>query len=319
LQDYAYEKTILPAMWIPASKTLAGWVVLGVGAVAAALYFSRPEERNVPGTVASSAAQATPPEAAPPRDSLADLLANARRSPLPRKVAGDPFAGHVSAPATQVQVAPIPAKPVAPPFPFKYAGWFQEGRSPSKVYLSRGDTVFPIKAGDVLEGFRIDAVQGERIEVTYLASGEQSSLLLASLTGAADGATFADASGTAGLPPQSAAVKGSSSGGATASAPGASQAAALAGGVARAPAAAAAAPMTSRSAGLVSQAISVAENAPPSGSMPTGPAPAPAMQPGPVPSGAFPAASAPSGKLGVEPAASGKLGSEAAPSGKLGL
>ena len=298
-------------MWIPASKTLAGWAVIGVGAVTAAVYFDVPEQRNVPGPAATSPAQATSPVAAPPRDSLADLLANARRAPLPRKVAGDPFAGRAPAPATQVQAAPIPAKPVAPPFPFKYAGWFQEGRGPSKVYLSRGDTVFPIKAGDVLEGFRIDAVQGERIEVTYLASGEQSSLLLASLTGAAGGAMFAGASGTAGLPQQSAALQSSSSGGGATSAPGASPAAALAGGVARTPAAAVAtpAPTTSRGAGLIPQAVSVAESAPPSGSMPTGTAPA----------DAFPAASAPSGKLGVEPAASGKLGSDAVQRGKLGL
>ena len=298
-------------MWIPASKTLTGWAVIGVGAVAAAVHFSGPEQRDVPAPVASSPAQATPPEAAPPRGSLAELLANARRAPLPRKVAGDPFAGHASAPATQALVAPIPAKPVAPPFPFKYAGWFQEGRGPSKVYLSRGDTVFPIKAGDVLEGFRIDAVQGERIEVTYLASGEQSSLLLASLTGAAGGAMLAGASGTAGLPQQSAALQSSSSGGGATSAPGASPAAALAGGVARTPAAAVAAPapVTSRNAGLIPRAVSVAESAPPSGSMPTGTAPA----------DAFPAASAPSGKLGVEPAASGKLGSDAVQRGKLGL
>ena len=80
-------------MWIPASKTLTGWAVIGVGAVAAAVHFSGPEQRDVPAPVASSPAQATPPEAAPPRGSLADLLANARRAPLPRKVAGDPFAG----------------------------------------------------------------------------------------------------------------------------------------------------------------------------------------------------------------------------------
>src|SRR2546429_357270 len=184
-------------MWIPASKTLAGWAVIGVGAVAAAVHFSGPEQRDVPAPVASAPAQATPPEAAPPRGSLADLLANARRAPLPPKVAGDPFAGHAaSAPAKQVQAAPIPAKPVTPPFPFKYAGWFQEGHGPSKVYLSRGDTVFPIKAGDVLEGFRIDAVQGEHIEVTYLARGEQSWLLLASLTGAAERAMVSRGSGT---------------------------------------------------------------------------------------------------------------------------
>jgi hypothetical protein len=138
-------------------------------------------------------------------------------------MAGDPFAGRAPAPApaTQVQAAPVPPKPVAPPFPFKYAGWLQEGRDPAKVYLSRGDAVFPVKPGDVLEGFRIDAVQNERIEVTYLASGEQSSLLLASLAGAAGNAMLAGASGPAGLPLQPAAAPSSSFGGWAASAPGA--------------------------------------------------------------------------------------------------
>jgi|SRR5437588_6434113 len=190
-------------MWIPTSKTLAGWAVIGVGAVAAAVNFSGSEERDIPAPAASPSAQGTPPVVAPPKDSLEDLLANARRTPLPRKMASDPFAGHAPAPATQVQAAPVPPKPVAPPFPFKYAGWSREGRSPAKVYLSRGDAVFPVKPGDVLEGFRIDAVQDERIEVTYLASGEQSSLALASLQ------------------QQAAAAPSSSSGGWAASAPGA--------------------------------------------------------------------------------------------------
>jgi len=172
-------------MWIPTSKTLAGWAVIGVGAVAAAVNFSGSEERDIPAPAASPSAQGTPPVVAPP------------------KMASDPFAGHAPAPATQVQAAPVPPKPVAPPFPFKYAGWSREGRSPAKVYLSRGDAVFPVKPGDVLEGFRIDAVQDERIEVTYLASGEQSSLALASLQ------------------QQAAAAPSSSSGGWAASAPGA--------------------------------------------------------------------------------------------------
>jgi hypothetical protein len=289
-------------MWIPASKTLAGWAVTGVSAVAAAAYFGVPEQRSVPEPVASSPAQATPPVVASPRGSLAELLANARRAPLPRKMAGDPFAGHASAPAMQAQAAPIPAKPVAPPFPFKYAGWLREGGGSAKVYFERGTAVFPIKVGDVLEGFRIDAIYDERVDVTFLPAGQQSSIMFASLTGSADAATaFAGTAGVAGMQPLPDATQGSSASAVAAVAP--PQAVALPGTVARAPSAAAAAPTTSRSAGLIPQAISVAENAPSSGSMPTGPS----------------AASAPRGRLGAEPAASGKLGSEAMPSGKLGL
>jgi hypothetical protein len=298
-------------MWIPASKTLAGWAVIGVS-VAAAAYFGVPEQRSVPGPVASSPAAATPPVAAPSRGSLAELLANAPRAPLPRKLAGDPFAGHASAPVTQVQAAPIPAKPVVPPFPFKYAGWLREGGGSAKIYLERGPTVFPIKVGDVLEGFRIDAIYDERIDVTFLAAGQQSSIMFASLTGGVDAATaFAGTAGVAGIQTslQPAATQGSSASAVAAAAP--PQAVAFPSGVARAPGpTAAAAPMTSRSAGLIPQAISAAQNAPSSGSMPTGPAPELASSAG----------STPGGRLGVEPAASGRLGSEAVRSGgKLGL
>src|SRR5256885_16003947 len=107
-------------MWIPASKTLTGWAVIGVGAVAAAVHFSGPEQRNVPGPVASSPAQATPPEAAPPRGSLAELLANARRAPLPRKVAGGPFPGRVPRPVPQAVCPPLPPQTLAPLCPLRH-------------------------------------------------------------------------------------------------------------------------------------------------------------------------------------------------------
>jgi hypothetical protein len=215
-------------------------------------------------------------------------------------VVSDPFAGHTPAPAPQGQVTPVAATPVVPPFPFKYAGWLQEGGGSVKIFLERGTTVFPIKAGDVPEGFRIDAIHDESIDVTFLAGGQQSSILFANLTGGADSA--AALAGTAGIgtqsSPQRDEVQPSRAGAVVAATP---QAFASAVGVVRPPAPAAAASTTPRSAALIPQAISVAENAPPSGSMPTGPAPAP------------------SGRLGAEPAASAKLGSEAVPRGKLGL
>lgn len=305
-------------MWIPASKTLAGWAVVGVGTVAAAVHFSGPEQRNVPGPVASSPAQATPAVVAPPKDSLMELLANARRAAPPLKMVSDLFAGHTPTPAPQGQAAPLQAKPVMPPFPFKYAGWLRESSGSVKIFLERGTTVFPIKVGDVLEGFRIDAIHDERIDLTFLAGSQQSSILFASLTGGADGATAL--AGMAGIGTQSSPQPAAAQlGGTSAVAATAPQGFGSAGGVIRSPALAAAASTASRNAALIPQAISVAENAPPSGSMPTGQASTVAMQVGPVPSGTFPAGSAPSGKLGVEPAASGKLGSEAVPSGKLGL
>jgi len=97
-------------------------------------------------------------------------------------MAGDPLRRPAPAPALRRKCSSTdPEKPVAPPFPFKYAGWFQEGRVPAKVYLSRGDAVSPISRGRA-RGFRIDAVQDERHRRDLSGERRQSSLPLASLS-----------------------------------------------------------------------------------------------------------------------------------------
>jgi hypothetical protein len=46
--------------------------------------------------------------------------------------------------------------------------------------FARGNDVFPVEAGDVLEGFRIDAVREGYIELTWVAHGEKQSMPLSS-------------------------------------------------------------------------------------------------------------------------------------------
>jgi hypothetical protein len=194
-----------------------------------------------------------------------------------------------------------------PPFPFKYAGWARNN-GVQQVFLERGSMVLSIKAGDVLEGFRIDAIGDDRLEVTYLAADQQSSLLFASLTGGGE-RTLPTAGSGAVASAALAATQFASAGPNAASTAGVfapSAGGMLLGG---APAAA--------SAGSVAS---------PSGSMPTGAgaagagaASALAMQIGPAPSGVFPLGATPSGRLGTDVSSTQQLGVETTNSSKLGL
>jgi hypothetical protein len=62
-----------------------------------------------------------------------------------------------------------------PPFPYKYAGWSKQGpRGKPTIYLSKGGELVDVDAGEVLDGaWKIHSVSEERIDVTFLASGEQ--------------------------------------------------------------------------------------------------------------------------------------------------
>ena len=286
-----------------ATKLIASGAV-AAGAVTAVVHFAASSERAAT-PAASSAAPPPSPAAAAPRGSLAELLANAMRAPLGREAPAEPFAHgpHAAAPSAP---APIAAR-TAPPFPFKYAGWLGEGAA-RKLLLERGSMVVPVKAGDVLEGFRIDALHDERMDVTFVASGQQLSLLYASLTTAS--ATAASAGGAPAGMEASLASPLPSAGSATAAT--STFSFSSAGGFLRGPGSA---PSSSASP---AQAISAATDTPAVGSMPTGAASAPMMQIGSVPSGIFPSGPTPRGRLGFEPGSSRQLGSDAPPNGKLG-
>ena len=64
---------------------------------------------------------------------------------------------------------PPPPPPSAPPLPYKLMGSFQEPGQKLVVYLSRGDKLYSVSAGDVLEGtYKIEGINAGQLELLYL-------------------------------------------------------------------------------------------------------------------------------------------------------
>jgi hypothetical protein len=62
-----------------------------------------------------------------------------------------------------------PPPPTAPPLPFTFLGQYQD--SPERVvfFLVKGDKIYTVSAGDVVEGtYRIEGASGGQLALTYL-------------------------------------------------------------------------------------------------------------------------------------------------------
>jgi len=61
-----------------------------------------------------------------------------------------------------------PPVPTAPPLPFSYLGRYEDAGKPI-IFLSRGDRVLSVTAGEVIEGtYRVDGISGSTLAMTYL-------------------------------------------------------------------------------------------------------------------------------------------------------
>ncbi|MDR3370141.1 hypothetical protein [Rhodoferax sp.] len=63
-----------------------------------------------------------------------------------------------------------PPVPVAPPIPFTFVGLIERGTSQPQAFLSKGDTLLVVAAGDVIDNntYRVDSLSAQQIVVTYL-------------------------------------------------------------------------------------------------------------------------------------------------------
>jgi hypothetical protein len=78
------------------------------------------------------------------------------------------------------QPAPVAAAPVAPPVPYRFAGKVRKG-SEEEVLISKGDAVFPVKAGDTLDGmYKVESISAERIDLVYLPLGTRDRIVVSS-------------------------------------------------------------------------------------------------------------------------------------------
>ncbi|QCB45685.1 hypothetical protein [Hydrogenophaga sp. PAMC20947] len=74
-------------------------------------------------------------------------------------------------PPVVVQRAPAPPPaPVAPPLPFTFVGLMESGGPRPQAFLSKGETLLIVGAGDVIENntYRVDSLGAEKIVITYL-------------------------------------------------------------------------------------------------------------------------------------------------------
>jgi hypothetical protein len=97
---------------------------------------------------------------------------------------GELFAAPPPPPAPVAKKAPpahvVAPAPVAPPVPYRFAGKVRKG-SEEEVLISKGDVVFPVKAGDTLDGvYKVEAISTERIDLVYLPLGTRDRIVVSS-------------------------------------------------------------------------------------------------------------------------------------------
>lgn len=274
--------------------------VVAVAAAAAALNFGGRSGET------ASAERASPakPEAA----SRNELIAEPRRQLL-GAARGDLFAAPPP-PRAPVTTAPAVApEPSVPQFPYRYGGWVNAGSGASHVFLKNGNALPGIKVSEMLDGaWRLDAVSGDRIQVSFVPGGEQLSMSLAGLMGdtSAQGVTSPDAVAAASRARANAPVRALPQ--PDAATQSAASTAPPVGGFVPAPASPVQQPGRRSVAAAAPGPATGATSSP--------------MQPGPAPSGTMPSSPAPTGRLGVDAPGSGSMPTgpaQAATGKKLGL
>ncbi len=88
------------------------------------------------------------------------------------RMGADPFdVEPPPAPAPAVATPQAPARPVAPPLPYRFAGRLHVGDA-VEVYLTKGEDLIPVKKGDKLDGqYRVDKIGRTEMTLVHLASG----------------------------------------------------------------------------------------------------------------------------------------------------
>lgn len=71
----------------------------------------------------------------------------------------------------------VPDKPVAPPVPYAYMGSYAPDGAAPVIFLTRGDRVYDVRVGDVLDGtYSVDAFANGQLTLTYKPLNQQQQL-----------------------------------------------------------------------------------------------------------------------------------------------
>lgn len=68
--------------------------------------------------------------------------------------------------------------PVAPPLPFTFVGIVEQGAGKPQAFLSKGDALLIVSAGDLIENntYRIDSLSATSVVLTYVPMGKQQTI-----------------------------------------------------------------------------------------------------------------------------------------------
>src|SRR6266853_877208 len=98
------------------------------------------------------------------------------------RIAADPFSAQSWLPRRKpAVVSSAPPEPVTPPLPYRFAGQFHR-ESGMEVYVARGEEIFPVNAGDTLDGqYKVDSVSTTEVSFIYLPTGARQTLQFSAL------------------------------------------------------------------------------------------------------------------------------------------
>jgi len=88
-----------------------------------------------------------------------------------------PKSFYVPPPRPKVAPPPPPPPPSAPPLPFRFMGVVRESGARLHVFLSRGDRLYTVRQGEILDGdYRVEEISPEAVTFTYLPLNETQKL-----------------------------------------------------------------------------------------------------------------------------------------------
>jgi len=113
------------------------------------------------------------------------VLSSPNRAEVPVQAAADPFlaVSFVPPPPPPPPVVaapppPPPPAPKAPPLPYSFVGLLEKGGPKPAAFLSRGDALLVVSAGDVIDtDYRIESLSTREIVVIYLPLNERQTLI----------------------------------------------------------------------------------------------------------------------------------------------
>ncbi|HJX19181.1 MAG TPA: hypothetical protein VJ437_13455 [Acidiferrobacterales bacterium] len=154
------------------------WLILGallVGTVVAAVVLDQGDRAESESISVASASAGKKTESAAPVIDLEKLKRPAARTDVVNVLGSKTW--YVPPPPPKPLPPPPPPPPEAPPLPFVYMGKLQEGGGHLVFFLVKGDRVYTVRAGDVIDAtYKVEGVSGGKLTLTYLPLNIQQTL-----------------------------------------------------------------------------------------------------------------------------------------------